>query len=348
VLPSILPRAEKRRSLLPATTVTCPWPANIVPSEERLFHNALVARLPPVSIRKVHAAKVVPDLGPCYWAGALREAQFRPPRLRTHARRAIAYWTKPAERSGLDELFWITDAVSGNYFHWLTEALPKLHAIHTSFDKFNVLLPTQYENIHFVKQSLQAFPGANILYQPGIKPILTPYLYLISSISHPHIIIGLRSRILDFFQNGEIANGDCKRAEGRVYISRARQNKRRIVNETSLVRSIEPLGYQIAVMEELSFTEQVNLMRNTTMLLSSHGAGLTNMIFMPTGSAVIEIRREADSFNNCFYWLASVLGHRYYYLGAQGLPLKLNKSEYLAEDLVVDVPRLLEVLKTVG
>jgi capsular polysaccharide biosynthesis protein len=344
-IPPIRPGAENRRRLLPATTVTCPWPVNVVRSDEHLFDNALAQRLSPVQLRKVYAAKVIPDLGPCYWGGALREAQFQPPRLVTHARRAIAYWTKRADRLGLDELFWITDALSCNYFHWLIEALPKLHVICKSFGTCNVLLPKHYETIEFVKQSLRAFPEANVLYLSDSRPIFTPSLYLISSAVHPQILKELRSRLLNYSRDPTIDKGDRRRDEGKVYISRARQNKRRIVNEACLVRSIQPLGYQIAFTEELAFTEQVNLMQNTTTLLGAHGAGLANLIFMPAGATVVEIRREADSHNNCFFWLASALGHRYYYLAARRVPIGRNKSEYLAEDLLIDVPRVLTLLK---
>lgn len=341
----ILPKAEKRRSLLPATTVTCPLPVNVVPGDEPLFHNALMAQLPPVRLRKVHAAKVVPALGPCYWGGALQEAQFRPPRLRTHAQRAIAYWTTRADPIALDTLFWITTALSHNYFHWLVEVLPKLSLICTLFDRCNILLPAQYENTSFVTQSLQTFPEANILYLSERQAVSIPYLYLISPVGHPKIIHELRRRILDYLREPTLSNAHCRRAEGMVYISRANQNKRRIVNETCLIRSIHSLGYNVKLTEELSFAEQVNLMQNTIMLLGPHGAGLTNMIFMPAGSTVIEIRGDADSKNNGFFWLASILGHKYYYITAKCIPLKLAKTEYLANDLLVDVPLLLSIIK---
>jgi Glycosyltransferase 61 len=42
-------------------------------------------------------------------------------------------------------------------------------------------------------------------------------------------------------------------------------------------------------LETLSFGEQVNIMRNTKILVAPHGAGTVNMIFMEPGSKVIEL-----------------------------------------------------------
>jgi capsular polysaccharide biosynthesis protein len=101
-------------------------------------------------------------------------------------------------------------------------------------------------------------------------------------------------------------------------------------------------------MEDLSFIRQIELMQGTKVLLGAHGAGLTNMLFMPAGSVVVEIRKEGDSHNNCFYSLASALGHRYYYAIAKSSASKGEKYEYFAENFVVDVAHLSTVLRRVA
>ncbi len=60
--------------------------------------------------------------------------------------------------------------------------------------------------------------------------------------------------------------------------------------------------------EKVSFADQVRTMRACRLLVGNHGAGLTNMIFMPTGSRVIEI---VQSFKPCFEILAHIMGHDY-------------------------------------
>jgi hypothetical protein len=243
--------------------------------------------------------------------------------------------------------------VSAGYFHWLTEALAKLHLICTSFGKCNILLPKEYEGLRFVSQSLNAFPEASISYVPDGKSISVPCLKLISPVapvanSNPQIVNELRSRLVYYLGAHDIDNDSCTRAETGVYVSRAKATKRRIVNETTVVNVIKDLGYQIVSMEDLSFSRQVKLMQGAKVLLGTHGAGLTNMLFMPVGSAIVEIRKEGDARHNHFFALASALGHRYYYMTAQGLPIRLNGSEYFSEDLFVDVARLLTLLQQVA
>ncbi len=42
-------------------------------------------------------------------------------------------------------------------------------------------------------------------------------------------------------------------------------------------------------MEELSFEEQLKLLRKTTVYIGVHGSGMTNIGFLPKGSVVIEL-----------------------------------------------------------
>lgn len=247
--------------------------------------------------------------------------------------------------------------MSSNYFHWLTEVLPKLHLICTLFGECNILLPKEYEDIGFVRQSLEAFREASVSYVPDDKSISISCLKLLSPVApsgnfNPKVINELRFRLLHCLEahdiDNDIDNRDRTRAGIGIYVSRAKANKRQIINETGLVNTIEKLGYQVAFMEDLSFLRQIKLLQGTKVLLGAHGAGLTNMLFMPAGSVVVEIRKEGDSHNNCFYSLASALGHRYYYAMAKSWSSKVYRYEYFAEDFFVDVAHLSTVLRKVA
>ena len=72
-------------------------------------------------------------------------------------------------------------------------------------------------------------------------------------------------------------------------------------------------------------------------MISNHGGGLTNILFMKSGSSVLELRQSGDSHNNCYFSLASALYLKYYY--------QLCHSENPDEDahtadLIVDCRRL--------
>ena len=42
-------------------------------------------------------------------------------------------------------------------------------------------------------------------------------------------------------------------------------------------------------MEEMSFKEQIELMKRTTIMIAVHGSGMSNIIFLPKDASVIEI-----------------------------------------------------------
>lgn len=80
-----------------------------------------------------------------------------------------------------------------------------------------------------------------------------------------------------------------------------RRPPRQLLNPKRVVSFIESmsLGLEVvsAVFEDMSFLEQLNLISKTAVLVSVHGAGLTNSIFLPSGAAVLEISPFRFNYN---------------------------------------------------
>ena len=76
---------------------------------------------------------------------------------------------------------------------------------------------------------------------------------------------------------------------GRVYLTRRGEDAARVANETRLLDVLRRVGFAIVDPRELTFMEQVALFANTRALVSIHGAGMTNCIFMPPGGRVLEL-----------------------------------------------------------
>lgn len=100
----------------------------------------------------------------------------------------------------------------------------------------------------------------------------------------------------------------------RIYISRADAPRRHLRNERELLATLKSYEFNFALLNGKRLVDQIAMFRACRLLVGLHGAGLTNMLWMPKGGEVIEIRRRGDCRNNCYYVMASALGHRYSYL----------------------------------
>jgi hypothetical protein len=77
-----------------------------------------------------------------------------------------------------------------------------------------------------------------------------------------------------------------------VLLDRHRGAARRFHNARDMLALIRGLGVHVehvVVTVNTTFEEQVRLMASTGVLVSMHGAGLMNQIFLPPGAAVIEV-----------------------------------------------------------
>ena len=101
------------------------------------------------------------------------------------------------------------------------------------------------------------------------------------------------------------------------------------------------LGPQIPVRlvhpEELTFQQQVEIFSTTSLLVAVQGAGLTNMIFMPEGAAVIELKQYGDH-TKMFMAAASHIGLHYATVHSTSPPEPLTPSPTITKGSVFQLP----------
>jgi len=229
----------------------------------------------------------------------LRELRYRPP----HGR-ALCEAGRPTR---LERATWFIERVYHNHSHWLTAHLPKLLLLRDRGELDEVLLPA--ERTEAMDRSMRMVgidPARFRTFRTG-ELLRVERLTILGTDRFRPELLRLVPEAL-----GVRAAPPPRR---RVYISRAKANRRRLLNEAEVWALLEPEGFEKVCMEDLPFERQVELMRETAMLVAPHGAGLTNMLFCPAGACVVEIA-DASFANPNFYALASALGHRYAILGA--------------------------------
>ena len=179
-----------------------------------------------------------------------------------------------------------------------------------------LLAPFSREYKLFKASSLLLVSKMHYISQPGGPLVFQPVP-----------LKAVRTLLLDYYtdRNQNLNDGN------KIYISRSKGYKRTLVNDRSVIPLMEKRGYKVVFCEELSIQDQINIFNRADTVVSIHGAGLTNMLFMNPGSKVLEIRNGlGNHMNNCFLALADTLGHDYYYyIGDQkAKPEELREIDY--------------------
>ncbi len=234
---------------------------------------------------------------------------------------------------------WITDNWSCGYFHWFCDALPRLEVVlrdHPAAE-LTLLLPAKFSRDNYFLESLEPFNLGAVKILNRFERLRCRELLLPPHISRTGnydrcVMQSLRDRLRG---HGESFAGG--RVHERLYISRRLASRRCIANEEEILPVLADHGFETLVAEQMPWAQQIQLAAAATHLVSNHGAGLTNMMMMASGSNVLEIREQQDRKNNCYFNLACSMDLNYYYVLAKRSDP--NEEVHFA-DLVVDPSKL--------
>lgn len=232
------------------------------------------------------------------------------------------------------------DSWSTNYYHWLCEVLPRLLMMKNEYKDGIVVIPKSFSNYTFIIDTLNLLELKYLMidtnYSSYFNHLVTVNTKPVCGNVDPAVLSNMVSNIY-----GKL-NIPIIPPKRKIYISRAKANYRKIINEAEILPHLIEQGYEIIYAEELSFKEQVKLFSETHSLIAMHGGGLTNIIFMPPHSKIIEIRSGNWDTNPLCYWrLANVLQIEWNYFEASIIGGETN-----FDDIVLDVRLFLKSLKT--
>jgi hypothetical protein len=230
------------------------------------------------------------------------------------------------------------------YFSWITTSLPRIFKVLNEFPNAVLIYPKEWDSISYVHESLILIPNLRIFKVKSDhhlfvkKYLLTPVRNWTSHFNKSDL-----NFIRSYFTNGFSI---LKRNPQLLYISRKKSKRRKVVNEYELENYLEKIGFTIICMEDYSFSEQINLVYNSKILISTHGAGLTNINFAQKDNILIELTPVLDNFKNFrypFWRMSSHLGIKYYCLFCKKISYKLSMDEY-DSDILVDLTKLEKII----
>ncbi|MCS6790452.1 MAG: glycosyltransferase family 61 protein [Bacteroidia bacterium] len=232
---------------------------------------------------------------------------------------ALAYWqryslykrlTLRAFPEKLEEAMVIHHPWANNYSHWFADCLPRLLSVER-YTSYPLLLPSNYQR--FAWESLKALGVERIL------PMEPKYFYRVKWLVLPHMP-WLDSLVLfypqvQFYRERFLSLWGRSPAGKRIYLSRARATRRKVLNEEEIRPVLDRYGFLFLEAERLSLAQQVELFSQAHVLLALHGAGHMNLLWMPPGSHIIEIVSEAHTTPHPVHFMyanfSRILGHQH-------------------------------------
>ncbi len=222
-----------------------------------------------------------------------------------------------------------------NYYHWIIDSVCRLYLTKKHLE-FEYTLLISENSPSYILESLKKFNIKNIEFIPPncyfqIKDLYVMNYAAWSGQQHPIILMQLKNYLVSDSELDKI------NISKKIYVSRANQKSRRVDNEKQVVAIVKKYGFEVVFFENMSFENQVSLMRDVRCLVTSHGANLTNILFMPKDAKVLELIRD-NKPNFCYWSLASSIGLKYYYQLC---------STHNKDHLFVDTKQLINNLDTI-
>ena len=262
---------------------------------------------------------------------------------------ALRYEDKNAYES-LGHVLDLTTLGAVVYTHWIFDLTPKVKVVEdlgfdiTSFDKIIV----NSFNSSFQRDTLSrlGIPAEKIV---ALNKLPNKEYICKSRVGVSNVRQNLATPVWVLRYTRELFKPEPVQGDfSRVYISRRKASRRKVINEDAVERLLRNFNFNIVYAEDFSISEMAFIMKQAKVVVGPHGAGLANIAFCSKGTKVLEL----FSFHlSQEYWLFSErLGLDYSCLhsllpsGEKALPTPEDYTERFKEvngmDIAVDLDQL--------
>jgi len=219
------------------------------------------------------------------WEGDVTSRPWLPPKQRIDGRVAV-----------------LNARCSHNFFHWLIDILPRLTPLRRAGLEADYYL---VDCLSPFQQDVLAALGIERrqLIQPHCRLLLEAENLLVPSAPTPSCLRDLSRMLL-----AGLGAGGHVRSPRRIFISRQKSRTRTLANERELQAMLRAHDFEIHSMEDYRLAKQARLIREAEIIVSTHGAGLANLLFARPGTRIIEIV-PAGRFNwTCYPKRSRIFG----------------------------------------
>ena len=226
-----------------------------------------------------------------------------------------------------------------NYYHTLIDNLPRLDMLCTSryagYEQIKLLCAGGLSPVEKFFVDKLAPENVSVVEVEEGRLYAVEY-FIFNSFLTKHAFAGYLPRpYLRRFRSKVLPDRGPRRNR-RIYISRTKADKRRIRNHEALLHLLQRFGFQEYRLEDMSIQEQIELFYDSEMVVSPHGAGLSNLLFSGGQIQVVELFPAPQVVPHYFY-MCKMLGHSYHYL--------LGREDHRNDDFDVDVQEMRQLLE---
>lgn len=196
------------------------------------------------------------------------------------------------------------------YYHEMLEGLLRVVEAQSVFGEIKVLVPAKRPKYIDEMLSVVGIKPGNVIVSDC--PVVVRKCVLIPRWSDCGE--NLKSDVCEFRNYLVSRLTEASDGARKIYISRAK-SRRALPNEHEIERILEGKGFRVLYFESMPFVEQLKTVRSADIVVSPHGAGLSNLIVAKPGTKVVEIMTQGWA-NSCYGHLASSLELDYMCLNA--------------------------------
>lgn len=237
----------------------------------------------------------------------------------------------------IKKAIWIIDCWSEVYYHWIFDVLQKAMLLKKERG-VKILIPQSFLKYDFIVESIKILKlEVEIIKKDSIVKVgklLTLPTIIFSGLFINEKIIEIRNNLLSGINQ--------KPRNKRIYISRKKAVRRKVSNEQQVIEVLKKYNFKVYYLEDLPWREQLSIFKNSSAIVSIHGSGLSNMLFLNENSNIVEFRHPISTSQNPFYALSSNLKFNYFYV--KGIPSSDNPHD---SDLFIDPRELKNVINSI-
>ena len=174
---------------------------------------------------------------------------------------------------------------TGNYFHDLVECYSRIFSFNSDLifhKKIDKIVISEVNTKHILVELLSLL---KIKLPINVLKKNTIYKFTNSTITANRNY----PRTISLYRNMFLKNKNQNKNQKNVFISRKDATNRLIENEDQIINFLSKHNFSILTLYGKSLKQQVDLFSSSQMIISMHGAALTNLLFVPSGATIIEI-----------------------------------------------------------